>query len=569
MGHTLKALVAMTCVVATMAQANELGLVTGGFYTQYSQPLNGYAEQSLSEFSLLNARWVRLHLNFNGTTPDYVYRRYIELAHARGLKVVALLDAQYTGNDDDPVARDNFIARFIGDGTVPAAPNSLHHFATEVFGMSASSRPDAYEIINEPNNCVSGCDASGANGFFVGGRTFAWLLRRVQEWKQRHGRPELIISGGVLNTYFASETAWWNRFLNESSAWAAGPRPFDYFGVHPYNPYAVDTTNCINRGYGGCFGTWQSQTLDMMSRLASRLSGLPNVGTGWRYFVTELGWQLSDSGSCPSAQNCVATTSQLDEAMRVTHATMNSANVHATLWYDYRDDPAPYPGRFGLRGAWNGSRYPAKQLWHTFRSLSGLGWADPEQTWYSRFSDSVSPFESYVEDLSRRGAIEGAWNGSSWVFNSNSIANRATLVRWMMRAKQWSFDIRGAPHFLDVPTSHPDFNYIETGINKGIISGYSDGNFRPDNEVTRGQTSKIICIAQGYPLLNPATPTFNDVPPGSTFYQFVETLSARGIASGYNCGGVNEPCPGLYFRPGNSVTRGQLTKFISNALATP
>jgi hypothetical protein len=60
-----------------------------------------------------------------------------------------------------------------------------------------------------------------------------------------------------------------------------------------------------------------------------------------------------------------------------------------------------------------------------------------------------------------------------------------------------------------------------------------------------------------------ATPTvtgcavdFNDVPPGSTFYSFVRCLACRGIVGGYPCGGPGEPCPGTYYRPNNSVTRG-------------
>jgi endoglucanase len=49
---------------------------------------------------------------------------------------------------------------------------------------------------------------------------------------------------------------------------------------------------------------------------------------------------------------------------------------------------------------------------------------------------------------------------------------------------------------------------------------------------------------------------FSDVPAGSTFYTYVHCLACRGIISGYGDG---------TFRPGNSVTRGQLAKIVSNS----
>jgi hypothetical protein len=67
------------------------------------------------------------------------------------------------------------------------------------------------------------------------------------------------------------------------------------------------------------------------------------------------------------------------------------------------------------------------------------------------------------------------------------------------------------------------------------------------------------------PCPSACTLTFNDVPAGSTFYPYVRCLGCQGIISGYQCGGPGEPCPGLYFRPGNAVTRGQVSKFVVNA----
>lgn len=59
--------------------------------------------------------------------------------------------------------------------------------------------------------------------------------------------------------------------------------------------------------------------------------------------------------------------------------------------------------------------------------------------------------------------------------------------------------------------------------------------------------------------------TFTDVPQASTFEPYVECLVCRGILSGYNtqerCPETGAPC----FRPGDSITRGQMAKIVSNA----
>jgi hypothetical protein len=84
----------------------------------------------------------------------------------------------------------------------------------------------------------------------------------------------------------------------------------------------------------------------------------------------------------------------------------------------------------------------------------------------------------------------------------------------------------------------------------------------------------MVTISQGWPVVVPNSPTFADVPrdPSDTsLYAYIETAAARGIISGYACGGPGEPCDGQqrpFYRPGNSVTRAQLSKMLSRALDT-
>jgi hypothetical protein len=132
-------------------------------------------------------------------------------------------------------------------------------------------------------------------------------------------------------------------------------------------------------------------------------------------------------------------------------------------------------------------------------------------------------------------------------------------------------------NFRDVPVDYWAYGYIEWAYCHGIINGYSCGvgcsEFRPEANATRGQIAKMVVLAAQLPLgLPPGAPHFTDVPPGSTFYTYVEVAYGHGIVEGYPCGGPFEPCDSQarpYYRPGNPVTRAQLSKMIVLAAGWP
>jgi hypothetical protein len=111
--------------------------------------------------------------------------------------------------------------------------------------------------------------------------------------------------------------------------------------------------------------------------------------------------------------------------------------------------------------------------------------------------------------------------------------------------------------FTDVPAADPFYTFIRCLACQGVVGGYSDGTFRPGNNVTRGQVSKFVSNAAGYQDAIPATQqTFTDVPPTDPFWLFIERVYAHGVISGYSDN---------TFHPVANVTRGQTSKFISNA----
>ncbi len=161
-----------------------------------------------------------------------------------------------------------------------------------------------------------------------------------------------------------------------------------------------------------------------------------------------------------------------------------------------------------------------------------------------------STFYPFVSDLVSKGAISGY---SDCTFRPNATITRGQVAKVLVLAFGLPITTMGGPHFNDVAVGSTFYSYVETAFNRGIISGYSDGTFRPANVVTRGQIAKMVTLGRGWALQNPATATFSDVPVGSTFFQFVETAFAKAVISGYSDG---------TFKPSNSATRGQGSKII-------
>ncbi len=115
------------------------------------------------------------------------------------------------------------------------------------------------------------------------------------------------------------------------------------------------------------------------------------------------------------------------------------------------------------------------------------------------------------------------------------------------------------PHpgqFEDVPPSNPFYEYVECMGLHGIIGGYPCGSpgepcygppkpyFRPNNNVTRAQVSKMIGLAAAWADPVPSTQqTFRDVPIGSTFWTYIERMASRNVVGGTLAAGRSSRAP--------------------------
>lgn len=116
--------------------------------------------------------------------------------------------------------------------------------------------------------------------------------------------------------------------------------------------------------------------------------------------------------------------------------------------------------------------------------------------------------------------------------------------------------VRSMGSFLDVPVNYAFRTYIEDLFSKGVINGYSDGIFKPADNVTRGAMSKFIKNGFGFET-NTSCGDFTDVNSNNIFYPYITTLKCEGVISGF---------PDGSFRPEDFIDRGAATKFIINGV---
>ena len=86
--------------------------------------------------------------------------------------------------------------------------------------------------------------------------------------------------------------------------------------------------------------------------------------------------------------------------------------------------------------------------------------------------------------------------------------------------------------FSDVPESYWAFEYISEMVEKGVISGYLDGTYKPDDEVLRSEFAKMIVNTANLQIQTSTSSTFIDVNINDWFCPYVE--SAKEYLTGYS-----------------------------------
>ena len=102
--------------------------------------------------------------------------------------------------------------------------------------------------------------------------------------------------------------------------------------------------------------------------------------------------------------------------------------------------------------------------------------------------------------------------------------------------------------------NHWSREYVQILSDKGIVSGFEDNTFRPENYVTRAEYIKLAVCALGMSLTS--NRYFNDVADGDWYFKYVSCAKDNGMADGFDGN----------FRPDELITREDAAVILYRAL---
>lgn len=108
--------------------------------------------------------------------------------------------------------------------------------------------------------------------------------------------------------------------------------------------------------------------------------------------------------------------------------------------------------------------------------------------------------------------------------------------------------------FTDLPTTYEEKFSILNLFYRDIINGYADGTFKPQNNVSRAEFSKMITKTAEYELLSDVESIFYDVNNDHWSINYIMTLADRGILKGR---------PDGNFIPNGNITIGEVLTVLN------
>ncbi|WP_198508535.1 S8 family peptidase [Bacillus xiapuensis] len=159
-------------------------------------------------------------------------------------------------------------------------------------------------------------------------------------------------------------------------------------------------------------------------------------------------------------------------------------------------------------------------------------------------------YNRFIAYLQHEGIISGYHDGN---FRPDRLLTRGESAILIGKAIGIAPDpAKSGTRFKDVSgTSAP---FIEVLAEKKIIKGFQDGLYRPNQQVTRAEMA--ILIGKAFEITGKAQGGFKDVTENVTGYQYINGLTALHIVNGYSNG---------YFRPYEKISRANFSSFLAKA----
>ncbi len=172
-------------------------------------------------------------------------------------------------------------------------------------------------------------------------------------------------------------------------------------------------------------------------------------------------------------------------------------------------------------------------------------------------------FHDFVDTVARNQITVGCGQGN---YCPGQNIPRSQMAVFLLKAKFGSDHVpppETGTIFNDVPVGSFAAAWIEELYNLGVTGGCGNGNYCPDDPVTRAQMAVFLLktlLGSDY-VPPPASGTiFADVPLGTFAVDFIEDLYARGVTGG--C--ASNP---LRYCPDNQNTRGEMSVFVTKTFS--
>ncbi|MGM7668723.1 S-layer homology domain-containing protein [Microbacterium sp. A93] len=160
-------------------------------------------------------------------------------------------------------------------------------------------------------------------------------------------------------------------------------------------------------------------------------------------------------------------------------------------------------------------------------------------------------FYAPVNWMVGRGITTGFTDGT---FRPNHPVTRGQAVAFLYRYVDEDFTVPARSGLTDVPPGHNFFEPISWATQNGVVTGYSDHTFRSGTNMTRGQVAAVLYRQADPDYTAPATSKLKDVIKGQTnFYEAISWMVHEEITTGRANG---------TFDPGANVTRAEFAAFL-------
>ncbi len=174
------------------------------------------------------------------------------------------------------------------------------------------------------------------------------------------------------------------------------------------------------------------------------------------------------------------------------------------------------------------------------------------------FSD-VSPYHQNYGTIEALYSIKAVKGSSDGLFHPDEAASRGAVAKVIVLSLGEARQYSDGATVCNVSPSHTFYPFIRRLLELGISNCPGDGDWKPDDSLTRGGLAKFIIRARGEgdPSYSDCVPPFSDVSCSHNFYPHIrrlkEIFEQKDVPLGYTDG---------TFHPDEAINRGGMTKLI-------